>query len=51
MTKAAVLDGLLDLLAERVAERLAERIGGASSPAVTYTTAKRGPHIPSKSRR
>ena len=42
------LDEVLDAIAERVAERVAKKLGHVA--AAIYTTAKRGPHIPGRSR-
>lgn len=43
-----VLDKVLEELADRVAERVAQKLGHVA--VAVYTTAKRGPHIPGKSR-
>lgn len=42
------IDGLLEMLAERLAERVAAKLGHVA--VAVYTTAKRGPHCPGKSR-
>ncbi|WP_394845236.1 hypothetical protein LZC95_50435 [Pendulispora brunnea] len=42
------IDGLVDEIAERIAERVVARIGNTAK--TVYTTSKRGPHAPGKSR-
>lgn len=44
-----VLDAILEVLADKIAERLSER--PASALPLIYTSSKRGPHFPGKSRR
>jgi hypothetical protein len=43
------LEKLVDDLAEHVADRILAKLGGSTGVSV-YTTNKRGPHIPGKSR-
>lgn len=45
---SAAFEAILDLLADRLADRLLARTGGVQK--VVYSTSKRGPHIPGKSR-
>jgi hypothetical protein len=42
---------LFDELVEAVAERVAKKVAPTPTPPVTYTTNKRGPHFPGRSRR
>lgn len=44
----STIDAFLDQLADRVADRIVAKMGGATK--VVYTTSKRGPHAPGKSR-
>ncbi len=48
MSNQVMLSRLLDLLADAIAERIVARVGTATK--TVYTTSKRGPHCPGKSR-